>query len=78
MLQAFKAANQRGPGSLPRPSGPQAALLAGMPSSTQPQRDAEAQRESVADRIEYTQRKKLLTLFYYGVCSYLIASICKF
>eukprot|EP00967_Tisochrysis_lutea_P008790 scaffold10524_cov17-Tisochrysis_lutea.AAC.4 len=75
--QAFKAANQ--PGGLPQPISPHAALLGGLPSSSQPPRDVEAnaQRESVADRIEYTQRKKLLTLFYYGVCSYLVASICK-
>jgi len=35
-----------------------------------------APQESVADRIEYTERKKLLTKFYYGVCFYLTASIC--
>ncbi|KAF5835382.1 hypothetical protein DUNSADRAFT_7467, partial [Dunaliella salina] len=73
--EAFKAANQ--PGGPPQPISPHAALLGGLPSSSQPPRDVEAnaQRESVADRIEYTQRKKLLTLFYYGVCSYLVASI---
>jgi hypothetical protein len=82
--QAFKATTQPGatPGSLGQPTSPQTGLLYGMPSSTAPpsRRDVEANppRESVADRIEFTQRKKLLSLFYYGVCSYLIASMREF
>lgn len=33
------------------------------------------EHETLADRMEYTVRKTLLTRFYYGVCAYLVASI---
>jgi len=39
----------------------------------QPQEPAE--QETLADRMEYTIRKKLLMRFYYGVCGYLVASM---
>ncbi len=52
-------------------------LLYGMEDSAAARADPEAgeNKETVADHVEYTVRKQLLSRFYFGVCGYLIVSI---